>query len=180
MNVINLLGADNKLADLMDQPTITANAKRCVHAKNKANNCEICVRDCPVAAITLEDHQIAVDTTLCVQCGLCLHTCPTGVFEGVDGVDKLLDCVKPLPPGRVIEIACPHHPQADTRLTQSQTKIIATRCLAAYGVSTYASLMASGVKKVILRLDACAQCPIGQVQNSILQMVAQANGLLAP
>ncbi len=179
MNVIDLIGAANKLANLADQPAIEVDAKRCVHTKNKASNCQICVNDCPVGAIALKDHQVAVEEALCAQCGYCLHSCPTGVFTGVDGVEKLLDCLKGLPRGRVIEIACPHHPQEDTRLADAQNKTVATRCLAAFGVSTYAALMASGVKKVILRLDACAQCPIGQVQYSIIQIAEQANALLA-
>ncbi len=179
MSVFDLIGAANDVANLVNQPVLTVNVKRCVHAKNKASTCQTCLDACPVGAISLDNHQIVLDASCCVQCGLCLHTCPTGVFTGVDGVEKLLDCVKPLPRGRVIEIACPHHPQGDTRLSDAQHKIISTRCLAAYSLSTYASLRASGVKRIILRLDACVQCSIAELQAGIMRTAEEANALLS-
>jgi formate hydrogenlyase subunit 6/NADH:ubiquinone oxidoreductase subunit I len=179
MSVFDLIGAANDLANLVNQPVLTVDVKRCVHAKNKASTCQTCLDACPVGAISLDHHQIALDASRCVQCGLCLHTCPTGAFTGVDGVEKLLDCVKRLPRGRVIEIACPHHPQGDTRLADAQHKIISTRCMAAYSLSTYASLRASGVQKIILRLDACAQCPLAELQAGIMRTAEQANALLS-
>lgn len=179
MSLFDLIGAANELAKLVNQPVLTLDVKRCVHAKNKASTCQTCLGACPVEAISLDNHKISLDASRCVQCGHCLHTCPTGVFTGVDGVEKLLDFVKPLPQGRVIEIACPHHPEADTRLPDVQHKIISTRCLAAYSLSTYASLKASGVKKVILRLDACLQCPLAELQTKIRQTVDQANALMS-
>lgn len=178
MSLFDLIGAANELANLVNQPVLTVDVKRCVHVKNKTSTCQKCMDACPVAAISLDNHQIALDASRCVQCGHCLHTCPTGAFTGVDGVEKLLDSVKPLPHGRVIEIACPHHPQADTRLPDARHKIISTRCLAAYSLSTYASLRVLGVKKIILRLDACAQCPLAELQEGIMQTAEQANTLL--
>ncbi len=179
MSVFNLIAAANELANLVNQPILTVDAKRCLHAKSKANTCQLCLDACPVAAISLDSHQIALNASLCVQCGLCLHTCPTGTFTGVDGVEKLLDCVKLLPRGRVIEIACPQHPKGATRLTDTQHKIISTRCLAAYGLSTYASLKALDVKKIILRLDACAQCPLEELKAGIIRTAEQSNALLS-
>jgi formate hydrogenlyase subunit 6/NADH:ubiquinone oxidoreductase subunit I len=178
MSLFDLIGAANELANLVNQPVLTVDVKRCVHAKNKTSTCRTCLDACPVGAISLDTHQIALDASRCVQCGHCLHTCPTGAFTGVDGVEKLLDTVKPLPHGRVIEIACPHHPQEDTRLADAQHKIISTRCLAAYSLSTYTALKAIGVKKIILRLDACAQCPLAELQKGIMQTAEQANALL--
>ncbi len=179
MSVFDLIAAANDLANLVNQPVLTLDVKRCVHAKNKASTCQTCVNACPVAAISITNHQVALDASRCVQCGHCLHTCPTGVFTGIDGVEKLLDTVKSLPSGRVIEIACPHHPQVDTRLTDVHHKIISTRCLAAYGPSTYVSLKALGVKKITLRLDACMQCPLVELQAGIVQTAELANALLS-
>lgn len=177
MDVLDLVDAAQKLADWADHPAVAVDAMRCTHTRNKSSGCQVCVSGCPASAITLEKHQVVVDTTRCAQCGFCLRACPTGAFTGFDASERLVDAVKSLQPGRTLEIACPHHPQPDTRLRVSQSKIIAARCLAAFGLSTYARLMALGVGQVLLRLEACADCPIAS--HEMLEMAAQANALLA-
>lgn len=179
MKVFDLIGAAERFADLMAQPVISVDSKRCSHTKNKSSACQICVDGCPVGAINVEGQQVSLAAESCVQCGLCLHSCPTGTFTGGDAEAKLIDCIKPLARGQVVEIACPYHPQADTRLAVSQHKILGTRCLAAYGVSTYLTLKAKGVHQVVLRLDACAQCPIAAVEGAICEIASRTNALLA-
>ena len=39
------------------------------------NACGDCVEECPVDAITLEDHAV-VDEAECIDCGQCVDICP--------------------------------------------------------------------------------------------------------
>ncbi len=43
----------------------------------ECNNCSICVRQCPMAAINQEDVR-SVDSTLCIHCNACVKACPQG------------------------------------------------------------------------------------------------------
>lgn len=39
--------------------------------------CQICVKNCPVQAIQLQDGTIRIDQEKCTLCGLCIEKCPT-------------------------------------------------------------------------------------------------------
>ncbi|MCF8031508.1 MAG: 4Fe-4S binding protein [Desulfarculaceae bacterium] len=64
------------------------------------NGCGLCVRDCPVAAVHLQDKKAAIDQT-CVECRTCLKVCPR---------EAVIDEVTPLPGS----VACDHCPVACT------------------------------------------------------------------
>ena len=38
--------------------------------------CKICVRKCPVSAITMKDGKAVIDSTKCISCGICADKCP--------------------------------------------------------------------------------------------------------
>ncbi len=38
--------------------------------------CNICVRKCPVGAITMKDGKAIIDSTKCISCGICADVCP--------------------------------------------------------------------------------------------------------
>ncbi|HHI87979.1 MAG TPA: 4Fe-4S dicluster domain-containing protein [Candidatus Cloacimonetes bacterium] len=38
--------------------------------------CKICVRKCPVGAITMKDGKAVIDSTKCISCGICAQKCP--------------------------------------------------------------------------------------------------------
>lgn len=52
----------------------------------KCKGCLICVKNCPVQAISGEKGSApTIDQTLCVKCGTCLESCPFGVITKVPG-----------------------------------------------------------------------------------------------
>ncbi len=160
---MNLFSVAGKLA-AADQPPVTLEATRCVRVKDKLSTCELCVRACPVNAIRL-NAPVALDEKVCVACGLCVRVCPVGAFSGDDGTTDLLNCVARLN-AQVVELVCPRHPQADKGANENATVIRANTCLASLGSSAYLRLL-SQVSSVAIRLDACAECPIGRVQPDI-------------
>lgn len=47
---------------------------------DKCIKCKICVRDCPVKALTLVDEKILINHEFCNSCMRCVHNCPKDVF----------------------------------------------------------------------------------------------------
>ncbi len=45
--------------------------------KEKCTACGICVKRCPVDAITIEDNKAKVDPHKCIGCGVCIKKCPS-------------------------------------------------------------------------------------------------------
>ncbi|MBU4603882.1 MAG: 4Fe-4S binding protein, partial [Proteobacteria bacterium] len=53
---------------MKERPTVKIDLERC-------NGCGLCVKDCPVAAITLQDKKAVIGQT-CVECHTCFRVCP--------------------------------------------------------------------------------------------------------
>jgi len=58
--------------------------------KEKCNACELCVKSCPVQAISLEAEKLdkkkilkkyEVDPSICMHCNLCVESCPKDALE---------------------------------------------------------------------------------------------------
>lgn len=178
MNLLSMVATVERWLE-EDNPTIAVDSAACLHSWNKAATCDRCVRACPVDALSLDD-TIQMDEAACVQCGLCLHSCPVGAFSGADGTAELLNAVAQLPERHLVELACAAHPQAEQGPGQSSAVLRTKGCLAALGPAAYVSLFALGVSHLVLRLDACANCPLGQAQPEIERSLAAGCRMAAP
>ena len=176
MNLVKLALAAERFAQ--SQPPITVQAAQCVRSRDKSAACDRCVQVCPAGAIQLENG-VAVNAGACIRCGLCLHTCSTGAFSGTDPLPRLLYCVSQLVDHEAVEIACALHPDPAPGDPKIDAVITTTGCLAELGAAAYLSLAAQGVKRVRVRLDACAQCSLAPLQPEIEAVIRQANDLLA-
>lgn len=177
MNLGQLALAAERLSQ--ERPPITVDAWQCLHTRDKAVDCDICVQSCPTAAISL-DGGVHVDGDACIRCGLCLQRCPAGVFDGRDGVYKLLHCASQVVEHETVELVCSAHPEAAKGAPDVAAVIVANSCLSTYGPSAYVGLLALGVHEVRARLDACASCPFGALEPAIVQEVETTQALLTP
>lgn len=157
-------------------PTLAPDA--CVHARDVAARCEVCVRACPFEALSVE-RTVTLDPARCTACGACLHVCPVDAIGGEDSVADLLACATRLPDARRIDIVCGRNPSPATGSPTTNAALQVPGCLAALGPSAYLSLMAIGVESVGVRLDACGDCPIGAARPRIEAAVDAARTLLA-
>jgi len=173
MNILSIAG---KLTPTGRSP-ITLDAYRCVHAHDKLSDCNLCVRTCPVDAIRL-DANVLLDNKVCAACGLCLHICPVGAYTGNDGAADLFNLVARLPEPPVIELACLFHPSPEQGAIENASVIRTRTCLATLGPSRYLQLVTQ-VQKIIVRIDTCAECPIGRAQSEIVRSMNTARNILA-
>lgn len=173
MNIVSLALAAEKLAAGSGLAPIIPVPQNCLNTRDKAANCNLCVQTCPLQAITLQP-EIQIDPNTCINCGLCLHDCPTGVFQGDDSAGRLLHCALQLLDRDTVEIACKYHPAPKEGRQQADAVLITDNCLTMLGVSAYQGLFAAGVEKLIVRLDACANCSMGSLRDKIEQTLDQA------
>jgi ferredoxin len=152
-------------------------ASKCLNARDKSSACALCVQTCPTEAITLQDG-VQLQADACIQCGLCLRQCPTGVFEGDDGAYKLLRCVSQIVDHEIVEIACKHHPAPTTGNHKADAVVTTNGCLSMLSPAAYLALFGLGVKKAVVRLDACADCPLGALCPQIEEALVAASQLL--
>ena len=160
-----------------DRAAITLDADRCLRARDRFSTCEMCVQACPVQALH-RDHPIALESEACVRCGLCLPLCPVGAFRGDDHLGDLLSRAASSR-AETLEVACPRHPALERGPAEADATVQTPGCLAALGPSAYLGLLAQGSRQVMVRLDACAECSLGQAQPVISQLIAVARELLA-
>lgn len=52
-------------------------------SKNKCVGCGICVRKCPVGAISVKDGVATIDQDKCINCELCLKNCPQNAIKEI-------------------------------------------------------------------------------------------------
>ncbi len=154
----------------------------CLHSRDKFSTCAICVDACPVSALAAEQSEgttsITLDTESCANCGLCARLCPVGALTIRDGAAELLALVSQQEKRHIVELVCDHHPAAEIGPPQSDLVVRSRGCLAALGPSLFMSLLALDVTHILLRLDACHACPLGQAQDQISRCAAQTEALL--
>lgn len=61
----------------IEQSSYTVDAEGCI-------GCAICVRKCPVGAISMKDSKAVIDTEKCINCGICANACPVKAIHKAD------------------------------------------------------------------------------------------------
>ena len=55
---------------------------RAVVDGDTCTGCGLCVDDCPMAAINIDEHNVAmIDAEACIGCGVCTNVCPTDAIS---------------------------------------------------------------------------------------------------
>jgi ferredoxin len=174
---VSLFSVAERLAAI-DRSTVVLDTQQCLHSRVKFSSCEECFAVCPVDAIQ-PGKPPEIDNELCQNCLACLPVCPVGAYTADDSVSSLLNCISRLE-GSSVELVCEVHNAADKGVIPDSVGIQIRGCLASLGSGTFLALAALGLEQIILRTDACAQCPWKSLHEKIKEQVDEAQRLLSP
>ena len=117
---------------------------RCLRRWYKGSNCDICVRSCPVNAISINGRDVTVSEESCLLCGACAASCPTGVFS--IGLEELIASSRG---GDVVKVTC-----------RETGDGIITACVNSLNIHHYI-ILASKYSRIVV--DArCQGCPLSK------------------
>lgn len=173
---MNLLALAERWGEAMGRTAVSFVQERCLHTADKFATCAACYDVCPVEAIQPEKPPAFI-AERCLVCRACLPLCPVGAFTADDEAEMLINCAARIG-ATTCEIVCGLNPNVEVG-NPAAAAIHVRGCLAGLGVSAYLALVSRGVERVIVRLDACANCPWSQLRSQVESQVQQAQGLLA-
>lgn len=174
---MNLLALAERWGEALTSKPFGFAAERCLHSADKFSGCTACFDVCPVDAIQPGEPPV-FDGERCQACRACLPVCPTGAFTAAeDEVQALLNCAERISP-KPCEVVCGLNPFVEVGVVGT-TAVRVRGCLAGLGVAAYLGLVSHGIEKIIVRLDACADCPWSQLRTQVEAQIQQAQSLLA-
>jgi ferredoxin len=173
---MDILSLSEQLAGI-DRHLVTFYSEQCLNATRRFAKCELCHEICPVDAIR-PDHPVPNFTqNECVKCNACLPVCPVGAYEAEDAILNLLKCAFRFHL-HSMEIICEKHlaPAEGAPATEIAYQI--RGCLAGLGTGAYLALFALGAENIIVRTDACEDCPWGALRPRIETQIQETKNLL--
>lgn len=132
--------ADEHIHLRFNGAAVTQQEERCLNRRHRAAGCTECVASCPVDVIVLVDSAPTLDEETCVRCGLCLHSCPTGVFRQANAAEAQLFYAAAQQPEQPIAIVCAWHPTLTPTTAPAHTIVQHQRCLATLAVDQLLAL----------------------------------------
>ncbi|MEJ2302282.1 MAG: 4Fe-4S dicluster domain-containing protein [Anaerolineales bacterium] len=173
--MVDWLSAAERLTAI-DRSTVVLDTQRCLHSHDRFATCKSCFDVCPDGAIR-PGKPPALDSQRCSSCLACLPVCPAGAYAADDAVPALRNCAVHLETG-TLELVCKRHPAAQTGLASESVGVRVRGCLAGLGSAAYLALAALGLERILIRLDACDQCPWSSLLPLIRKQIGQAGHLL--
>lgn len=174
---MNLLALIEQLAEAAASPAgVSLDAERCLHSRDKLSGCEACFTLCPTGAIE-PGKPPTLNQEACIQCRACLPVCPAQAYQSADEIIPLLKQAMRIK-GKRLELVCGPHPDEQMGLPDVSAAFLTRGCLAGLGAGAYLALLALGYDQIILRTDACADCPLGALHSKIEEQATAVQNLL--
>ena len=161
----------------LDRSVVKFESESCLHTQNQFSDCEACFSMCPVSAIQ-PGSPPSLDSSKCVGCLACLPICPVDAYAADDGVQALLTCIARSETTH-IEIVCEKNLNGEHGCSSNNIGIQVHGCLAGLGVGGLIALASMGMESIILRLDGCKDCALGNLRPHIVDQITQAKTLLS-
>ena len=173
---MNLSSAADWFASIV-RPDVTFDSARCLYSMDRFSGCQECFQVCPDDAIIV-DRPPRLDGEKCLGCSACLPVCPRGAYQANDPLKPLFTATKTVD-ATEIDLFCSSNLQAKAGPSTNSVGYSVKGCLAGLGAGSYLNVLASGFQRVVVRLDACQDCPLGTLKERIEDQIHQAQNLLA-
>jgi heterodisulfide reductase subunit A len=86
--VSDALGAAAKAALFLKSDYVTTSPEKAFVIADLCNGCEVCVKICPVNAVTMHDGKAKIDPFQCTGCGACIPECPQEAIDFKNSTTK--------------------------------------------------------------------------------------------
>ena len=160
---------DNLLKNLNE--AIKCENNRCVISLSGGKiNCDSCVKKCPVSAITVINNKVSIDFDKCLDCGICIKECRTGVFSSkyfsdVKFYNKIFEYVRKF---NFVVLNCRNVASASG---------ISIPCIGWLDLAAFTFALANNTQKIFIRHSNCSSCKIGCGMNSLNVEIEKFNKL---
>lgn len=151
MRFLSSLLSDDRVAN------ISVTTRDCKRSRLRSSDCEQCVQVCPSDAIVLDGGPRILEE--CMDCGLCVASCPTGVFRSSPETDQHLTSLlrdlraRPKPSGTEGTLVVRCH------LAQNKHQhLITVSCLGVISEFTVVIAAALGFREIRLLQGDCSRC----------------------
>lgn len=172
------------LAESLERDILSSIPGRCVQVRNRNAHCERCMEACQTGALSIEDNEISIVTSMCVNCGACASVCPTEALVALNPtrmsvVERCAAlkpvCAKEIDAEPCVYIICARM-AAKKRVSTRDCAVVP--CLAYVDESLIVSVIAQHDCDLVLVDAQCVTCKYGWNDPHIQSTFEQANALL--
>lgn len=161
-------------AELLTVAPLKVDEDHCVRVRNRNATCSRCEDACFTAAIAIQDNEVRINGSACVNCGACVGVCPTSCIAAVDPAQQkaLVDALAAtLRAGGVACIACARKASKHAADPELFAQV---PCLAHVSEGLFADMAAAGVQDIVLIDGGCSTCKYGAAEPVIDEAVDNA------
>jgi len=178
MDIYKLLGINRLEAVLnrVNRQPIKENIALCCRDRLNQSGCDLCLK-CPVGAINLQSEPF-INDELCLNCGLCVNLCPTGVFEPQPGDDYYLALIKTTVAKRKSSTAVFSCAKSKEQTEGQELTAIELPCLARLNETVFIGAASFGLKLAWLFTANCQNCSLASGLTFLEKLAYQSEQLV--
>jgi ferredoxin len=158
-------------AKLLQKDAVYIDGERCASVRNRNSKCQKCADACFVDAISVGSNEVAVDSSVCVNCGVCASVCPTNALAmaapSLAQIAKSCSKAADFEQSRCM-VACA---RISSKHDVDDAAYAEVPCLGHINEYLICEMAAAGIDDIILIDGDCATCKFGAASTYIDETV---------
>lgn len=153
-------------------------ASICAHSRSTLDGCNNCLDVCATSAIQSDDEGVKIDPYLCQGCGHCASVCPSGAMtyaypKASDAIARSRELLGKQTVQSSVLLLHAVNEDATGTLEQFENQLpdhviaLAVEEPGAYGIDYWATMIASGVKRIVVLLEPVGSSNSGDASELI-------------